>query len=190
MSHFTVVEIEATDASCLIEALEALGYEGKIEVDDRPVILIGYDGRPRLLDGQEVRAENVIGFARQPTAGTSPTSASTTGVSARRGTRTWSKSTARPRPPKNSAPRAGRSRSRGPRARSASSGSDMLEHCAICFTADGRAIGVYSDAMPWASLGRILAMPSASHVEFDTAQQQWAARDARSGRVVAFGRSR
>jgi len=78
MSHFTVVEIEATDASCLIEALEALGYEGKIEVDDRPVILIGYDGRPRLLDGQEVRAEivirrrhlweaaNDIGFARQP----------------------------------------------------------------------------------------------------------------------------
>jgi hypothetical protein len=60
MSHFTVVEIEATDASCLIEALEALGYEGKIEVHDRPVTLIGYDGRPRLLDGQEVRAEIVI----------------------------------------------------------------------------------------------------------------------------------
>ena len=36
----------------------------------------------------------------------------------------------------------------------------MREHCAICFTADGRAIGVYSDAIPWASLGRILAMPS------------------------------
>jgi hypothetical protein len=35
-SHFTVVEIEATDASCLIEALEALGYTGKIEVHDRP----------------------------------------------------------------------------------------------------------------------------------------------------------
>ena len=78
MSHFTVVEIEATDASCLIEALEALGYEGKIEVDDRPVILIGYDGRPRVLDGREVRAEiairrqhlweaaNDIGLARQP----------------------------------------------------------------------------------------------------------------------------
>jgi hypothetical protein len=78
MSHFTVVEIEATDASCLIEALEALGYKSKIEVHDRPVTLIGYDGRPRLLDGQEVRAEiairrqhlweaaNDIGFARQP----------------------------------------------------------------------------------------------------------------------------
>ena len=65
-----------------------------------------------------------------------------------------------------------------------------VEHCAICFTADGRAIGVYSDAMPWASLGRILAMPRASHVEFDTAQQQWAARDARSGRIIASHRSR
>ena len=77
MSHFTVVEIEATDASCLIDVLEALGYKGKIEVHDRPVTLIGYDGRPRLLDGQEVRAEivirrqhlweaaNDIGFAKQ-----------------------------------------------------------------------------------------------------------------------------
>jgi hypothetical protein len=77
LSHFTVVEIEPTDASCLIEALEALGYRGKIEVHDRPVTLIGYDGRPRLLDGHEVRAEivirrqhlweaaNDIGFARQ-----------------------------------------------------------------------------------------------------------------------------
>ena len=45
MSHFTVVEIEATDASCLIEALEAVGYKGKIEAHDRPVTLIGYDGR-------------------------------------------------------------------------------------------------------------------------------------------------
>jgi hypothetical protein len=109
MSHFTVVEIEATDASCLIEALEALGYKSKIEVHDRPVTLIGYDGRPRLLDGREVRAEiairrqhlweaaNDIGFARQPDGRTLPTSASTTGASARDGIRTWSKSTARPR---------------------------------------------------------------------------------------------
>ena len=66
----------------------------------------------------------------------------------------------------------------------------MLEHCAICFTADGRAIGVYSDAMPWASLGRILAMPRASHVEFDVTEQRWVARDARSGRIIASGRSR
>ena len=65
-----------------------------------------------------------------------------------------------------------------------------VERCAICFTADGRAIGVYSDSIPWASLGRILAMPRASHVEFDVTGQQWVARDARSGRIVAFGRSR
>jgi hypothetical protein len=67
---------------------------------------------------------------------------------------------------------------------------ERVEHCAICFMADGRAIGVYSDAIPWASLGGILAMPRASHVEFDTSQQQWVARDARSGRIIASGRSR
>jgi hypothetical protein len=66
----------------------------------------------------------------------------------------------------------------------------MREHCAIRFTSDGRAIGVYSDSIPWASLGRILAMPRASHVEFDTARQEWIARDARSGRIIASGRSR
>jgi hypothetical protein len=69
----------------------------------------------------------------------------------------------------------------------------MLErvgHCAICFTADGRAIGVYSDAIPWASLGRILAMPRASHVEFDVTEQRWVARDARSGQIIASGQSR
>ena len=67
---------------------------------------------------------------------------------------------------------------------------ERVEHCAICFMDDGRAIGVYSDSIPWASLGRILAMPRASHVEFDTTTQQWVARDARSGRIVASGRSR
>ena len=66
----------------------------------------------------------------------------------------------------------------------------MLEHCAICFTADGRAIGVYSDSLPWASLGRILAMPRASRVEFDTARQEWVARDARSGRIISSNQSR
>jgi hypothetical protein len=65
-----------------------------------------------------------------------------------------------------------------------------VEHCAICFTADGRAVGVYSDVIPWASLGRILAMPRASHVAFDTTSQQWVARDTRSGRIIASGRSR
>jgi len=57
LSHFTVVEIEATDASCLIEALEVLGYTDKIEVHDRPATPIGYDGSPRLLGDQGVRAE-------------------------------------------------------------------------------------------------------------------------------------
>ena len=73
MSHFTVVEIEATDAACLIDALEVLGYKGKIEVHDRPVTLIGYDGQPRLLDGQEVRAETRRGHsARGSKSRTSP----------------------------------------------------------------------------------------------------------------------
>ena len=65
-----------------------------------------------------------------------------------------------------------------------------VEHCAICFTADGRAIGVYSDSISWASLGRILAMPRASHVEFDVTEQQWVARDARSGQIIASDSSR
>jgi hypothetical protein len=33
-------------------------------------------------------------------------------------------------------------------------------------------------------------MPRASHVEFDRARQQWVARDARSGRIIASHRSR
>jgi len=66
----------------------------------------------------------------------------------------------------------------------------MLEHCAICFTTDGRAIGVYSDAIPWASLGGIFAVPRASHVEFDVTEQRWVARDARSGRIIASHPSR
>ena len=67
---------------------------------------------------------------------------------------------------------------------------ERVEHCAICFSADGRAIGVYSDSIPWASLGRILAMPRASHVEFDVTEQRWVARDARSGRIIASHESR
>jgi len=67
---------------------------------------------------------------------------------------------------------------------------ERVEHYAIYFTADGRAIGAYSDSVPWASLGRILAVPRASHVGFDTTQQQWVARDARSGRIIASGQSR
>ena len=67
---------------------------------------------------------------------------------------------------------------------------ERVEYCAICFTADGRAIGIYSDSVPWASLGRILAMPRASRVEFDLAGQQWVARDARSGRIISSNQSR
>ena len=67
---------------------------------------------------------------------------------------------------------------------------ECVELCALCFTPDGRAIGVYSDSIPWASLGRILAMPRASHVEFDLTEQQWVARDSGSDRIVASGRSR
>jgi hypothetical protein len=33
-------------------------------------------------------------------------------------------------------------------------------------------------------------MPRASHVEFDATQQQWVARDARSGQIIASSRSR
>ena len=66
---------------------------------------------------------------------------------------------------------------------------DHIERCALCFT-DGRAIGVYSDSIPWASLGRILAMPRASRVEFDTIRQEWVARDARSGRIISSNQSR
>ena len=62
---------------------------------------------------------------------------------------------------------------------------ECVEHCAIWFTPDGRAIGVYSDSIPWASLGRILAMPRASRVEFDVTEQRWVVRDARSGRIIA-----
>ena len=67
---------------------------------------------------------------------------------------------------------------------------ERVELCALCFTPDGRAIGVYSDSIPWASLGRILAMPRASHVEFDVTGQRWVARDAQSGRIIASGRCR
>jgi hypothetical protein len=67
---------------------------------------------------------------------------------------------------------------------------ERVEHCAICITADGRAIGVYSDSIPWASLGRIFAKPRASHVEFDVTKQRWVARDVRSGRIISSNQSR
>ena len=67
---------------------------------------------------------------------------------------------------------------------------ECVEYCAICFTPDGRAIGIYSDSIPWASLGRIVAMPRASRVEFDVTEQRWVARDAQSGRIIASHESR
>lgn len=78
MSHFTIVKLALTDRDALIEALEAMGYRGKIEVHEGPAALIGYDGLPRQLNDQTVTAEvvirrkhlwsaaNDIGFARQP----------------------------------------------------------------------------------------------------------------------------
>jgi len=70
--------LEIADQTCLVDALTAMGYGGKVEVHPAPVTLIGYDGKPRMLDNHEVRAEivirrehlwsaaNDIGFARQP----------------------------------------------------------------------------------------------------------------------------
>jgi len=65
------------DREALLAALQAMGYQGKIEIHERPVVLVGYDGAPRELDGRAVTAEivirrqhlwaaaNDIGFARQ-----------------------------------------------------------------------------------------------------------------------------
>ena len=52
------------------------------------------------------------------------------------------------------------------------------------------AMAVYSDAVPFEALGRITAMPRASLVECDAMMQEWVARDARMGEMVAHGRSR
>lgn len=77
MSHFTVVRLAVTDREALLAALRSMGYDGKVEVHDGPVALIGYDGVPRELDGKTVTAEvvirrqhlwsaaNDIGFAQQ-----------------------------------------------------------------------------------------------------------------------------
>ena len=67
---------------------------------------------------------------------------------------------------------------------------ERVEHCAICFTADGRAIGVYSDTIPWASLGRILAMPRASTWSSTRPSSSGSRANAQSGRIIASGRSR
>lgn len=77
ISHFTEIALAINDREALLAALAEMGYAGKVEVHEAPVTLIGYDGKPRVLDGREVRAEivirqrhlwnaaNDIGFARQ-----------------------------------------------------------------------------------------------------------------------------
>jgi len=60
----------------------------------------------------------------------------------------------------------------------------------IAIRPDGHAIAVYSDAVPFETLGRITAMPRASRVEWDATVQEWVARDVRTGEIVARGRSR
>lgn len=66
----------------------------------------------------------------------------------------------------------------------------LVEHIAIAIRPNGRAMAVYSDGVPFEVLGRITAMPRASRVEWDAAVQEWVARDARTGGIVARGRSR
>jgi hypothetical protein len=78
MSHYVIVQVKITRLDCLIEALENMGYRGKIEVHREPAVLIGYDGKPRIVNGRTAAAEviirkehlwpaaNDIGFARQP----------------------------------------------------------------------------------------------------------------------------
>jgi nucleotide-binding universal stress UspA family protein len=64
------------------------------------------------------------------------------------------------------------------------------EPIAIAVRPDGRAVAVYTDAVPFEALGRVTAMPRASRVEWDAAAQEWVARDACTDDVVAHGRSR
>jgi hypothetical protein len=65
-----------------------------------------------------------------------------------------------------------------------------VERIAIAIRSNGRAIAVYSDGVPFEALGQITAMPRASRVEWDPDVQEWVARDARTGQIVARDRSR
>jgi hypothetical protein len=60
----------------------------------------------------------------------------------------------------------------------------------LIITGDGRIVGLHSDLIPYRRMGRIVAAPRASHVEFDPKTQRWTARDALTGKVVASGPSR
>jgi len=72
MSHYTQLEIEFTDGTCLKKALEAMGFTGKIEVYNTPQNLYGYMGdlRPEkahiIIRKRNVgMSSNDIGFERQ-----------------------------------------------------------------------------------------------------------------------------
>jgi len=64
------------------------------------------------------------------------------------------------------------------------------ERIAIAVRPDGCAVAVYSDTVPFETLGRVTAMPRASLVEWDGSAREWIARDARTNEIVAHGRSR
>ena len=55
---------------------------------------------------------------------------------------------------------------------------------------DGTVVGVWNDDVPWQEIGTVVAAPRLSHVEFDADRQEWVARDAATGEVVASGPSR
>lgn len=70
MSEFHVVEIEMKDQSCLVKALEELGYKPKIYID--PINLYGYRGDKRsqkahivLPRSQVGSSSNDIGFEKK-----------------------------------------------------------------------------------------------------------------------------
>lgn len=63
MSAFQVFSsIQFKDKECLIAALEALGYQGKIEVHDEPQHLYGYEGRRRPEKAEVIIRRKHIGF--------------------------------------------------------------------------------------------------------------------------------
>ncbi|MCL4502381.1 MAG: DUF1257 domain-containing protein [Deltaproteobacteria bacterium] len=72
MSHYSQVAIEITDESCLVAALERLGFKGKVELYSEAQALYGYQGDLRvqkahvIIPRQHVgQAANDIGFQRQ-----------------------------------------------------------------------------------------------------------------------------
>jgi len=72
MSHYSQVAIEITDESCLVVALERLGFKGKVEVYSEAQALYGYQGDVRTQKAHVIirrhyvgQAANDIGFQRQ-----------------------------------------------------------------------------------------------------------------------------